>query len=179
MIYRELARDEIPLLAGINRRETIHHIYYFRDGSLVQEEEFWLVPDWGNEQVKRRIKALVALFDQGALFFGAYAGGGLVGMAVLDLNFIGSGSKRLNLSGLWVGEKYRHKGIGKRLFNMAVEQAQCRGALSLYISATPSENTVNFYQSQGCILAEPIDETLYAQEPEDIHFELPLGMIEN
>ena len=105
MIYRKLARDEIPLLAGINRRETIHHMYYFREGSLVLEEEPWLVPDWGNEQVKQRITVLVALFDQGALFFGAYAGGGLVGMAVLDLNFIGSGSKRLNLSGLWVGEK--------------------------------------------------------------------------
>jgi hypothetical protein len=41
----------------------------------------------------------------------------------------------------------------------------------MYISATPSENTVNFYQYLGCVLTEEVDAELFELEPEDIHLE--------
>jgi hypothetical protein len=47
-------------------------------------------------------------------------------------------------------------------------------ARRLYISATPSENTVNFYLRQGCVLARQIDPELFELEPEDIHLEYDL-----
>jgi len=40
-----------------------------------------------------------------------------------------------------------------------------------YISATPSENTMNFCLHQGCVLARNVDQELYALEPDDIHLE--------
>ena len=44
----------------------------------------------------------------------------------------------------------------------------------LYVSATPSENTILFYLSFGCKLASEVDPELFALEPEDIHLELVL-----
>jgi hypothetical protein len=41
----------------------------------------------------------------------------------------------------------------------------------MYISATPSEHTVDFYMRLGCRLAAEPDPELYAFEPEDIHLE--------
>jgi hypothetical protein len=46
-----------------------------------------------------------------------------------------------------------------------------RGAHRLYISATPSENTVNFYVRLGCTVAKEPDSDLSELEPEDIHLE--------
>jgi hypothetical protein len=44
----------------------------------------------------------------------------------------------------------------------------------MYVSATPSLNTVRFYQSLGCRLTELVDPDLFKEEPEDIHLELSL-----
>ena len=57
---------------------------------------------------------------------------------------------------------------------LAVEKARSLGAKKLYISATPSENTVNYYMRLGCILAAEINPELFALEPEDIHLEYNL-----
>jgi hypothetical protein len=45
------------------------------------------------------------------------------------------------------------------------------GAAGLYVSATPSENTVDFYRRRGCRITPDADPELLAPEPEDIHFE--------
>ena len=113
-------------------------------------------------------------FDRGATFFGAFDGSVLVGMAVLGHDFIGSGEGRLNLEGLWVSHIARGRGVGGALSWSAVQDARDRGAQALYVSATPSENSVRFYQSLGCRLAQPVDPALLAKEPEDIHLELIL-----
>ena len=43
------------------------------------------------------------------------------------------------------------------------------------MSATPTGSAVGFYLSRGCVLADPPHPQLFAEEPEDIHFVLPLG----
>ena len=70
-----------------------------------------------------------------------------------------------------VDSGYRKKGMGKVLFEKAVERAETLGARRLYISATPSENTVNFYLHMGCEVTGEIDRELFELEPEDIHLE--------
>ena len=55
------------------------------------------------------------------------------------------------------------------LFEQACAVARTWGAALLYVSATPTENTVNFYLRRGCRLASTPDLELFAQEPEDIH----------
>lgn len=172
LIYRALTRAEISKLSHLNRTETIDHIYYERDGNLLLEKEHYDVPDWSQEDKQRRIAELQAVFDKGATFFGAFDGDVLTGMSVLDHAPVKSGNKRLNLSGLWVSANYRGHGVGKVLFQLAAQEARQRGARVMYVSATPSENTVHFYQNLGCTLADPIDSSLYEKEPEDIHLEL-------
>ncbi len=53
-----------------------------------------------------------------------------------------------------------------------IEKAKELGAKKLYISATPSKNTVNFYMHLGCNLASEINPELYQLEPDDIHLEM-------
>jgi hypothetical protein len=52
-----------------------------------------------------------------------------------------------------------------------VRKARELGTKKLYVSAAPSENIVNFYLRQGCVLAEKADPELFELEPEDIHLE--------
>jgi N-acetylglutamate synthase-like GNAT family acetyltransferase len=61
--------------------------------------------------------------------------------------------------------------LGTHLFELAKATARERGAKRLYISATPSENTVNFYLRLGCAVAGEPDPELLELEPEDIHLE--------
>jgi hypothetical protein len=51
---------------------------------------------------------------------------------------------------------------------LAVERAKELGAKKLYISATPSEHTVNYAMRLGSLLASEIDPELFTLEPEDI-----------
>ena len=108
------------------------------------------------------------------MFWGAFENDILVGGAILESKFIGSQHDTLQLKFLHVSHDYRKRGIATRLFHLAVAKARELGAKKLYISATPSENTVNYYLRLGCVLASEIDPELFALEPEDIHFEYPI-----
>ena len=77
----------------------------------------------------------------------------------------------LQLLFLHVGQAYRDLGLGRRLFGIAKDMAGQKGARRLYISATPSEHTINFYLRLGCIVTREPDVELLALEPEDIHLE--------
>jgi predicted N-acetyltransferase YhbS len=172
--YQKLTRDQIRLFSQIDRSETVSHIYVMRDGTLKLVEHDFVIPDWSAAEKQERIAKLQELYDRGATFFAAFDGPLLAGLAVLDHHFVKTGKKRLNLAGMWVSCGYRGRSIGRTLFQWAAQEAHKQGAYALYISATPSENTVDFYRNLGCSLANPIDPDLFANEPEDIHLELTL-----
>ncbi|HUE99459.1 MAG TPA: GNAT family N-acetyltransferase [Anaerolineales bacterium] len=113
--------------------------------------------------------------DRGGTFWGALENDILIGVAILESKFIGSQHETLQLKFLHVSRDYRKRGIASTLFKLAVEQAKALGATKLYISATPSEHTVNYYMQLGCVLATEIDPELFALEPEDIHLEYVIG----
>ena len=115
---------------------------------------------------------MVDCFDRGGWFHGAFDGGRLVGVAVLESKLIGKSEDQLQLKFLRVSRAYRKQGLGAKLFELAQVTAREGGARRLYISATPSENTVNFYLRLGCTLAREPDPELFELEPEDIHLEL-------
>ncbi len=172
--YHQLARADISQLAQIDRTEIINGIYTWRDGALVLADEQYPVPDWSIAEKQHRIQNLETLFDTGASFFGAFNQDVLVGLSVLDHRPIKTGNKRLNLEGLWVSHTFRGKGVGHKLFHLAAEAALEHGASAMYVSATPSKHTVDFYMRLGCQPAQPIDPDLLTKEPEDIHLELVL-----
>jgi predicted N-acetyltransferase YhbS len=90
---------------------------------------------------------------------------------VLNNKFIGQRRDHLQLEFLHVSNSHRYEGLGASLFEVAGKKAHERGAKWLYISATPLENTVNFYLRRGCSLVATPDPAPFALEPEDIHLE--------
>lgn len=55
-----------------------------------------------------------------------------------------------------------------------IELARTEGKNQVYVSATPTRGTVEFYQSLGFQLTPTPDPELLALEPEDIHMVLNL-----
>jgi len=171
MNIRFLEREEVPQVWQIDRREVIHNIYNLRDGELVLVPEYFDVQGWPPGEVEHYTPVLLDCFDRGGTFWGAFEDGTLVGMAILESKFIGSNGDTLQLKFLHVSRSQRKQGLGTKLFHLAIKHAKSLGAKKLYISATPSENTINFYMRLGCVLATEIDPELFALEPEDIHLE--------
>jgi len=101
----------------------------------------------------------------------AFEGGTLAGVAVVDKQPIASRPDLTELKFLHVSQPYRGTGVGAALFGAAAALAVGWGFKGLYVSGTPSDNTVHFYQRRGCVLAMPPDSRLFELEPEDIHFE--------
>lgn len=171
MIIRSMQRDEIPLVWQINRREIIENIYHLHNGELVLEPEHFDAQGWSPGEAELYTPILLDCFDRGGTFWGAFDDGKIIGTAVLESKFIGANHDTLQLKFLHVSHGARKQGLGKKLFNLAVEKAKALGARKLYISAAPLENTINYYMRLGCVLATEIDAELFALEPEDIHLE--------
>jgi predicted N-acetyltransferase YhbS len=174
VIIRELVREELGDIWTIDRSEVIDSVYHLDDGQLVLQPEHWDMRGWSPGESEAYTPILRACFDRGGTFYGAYEGSELAGVAVLESQFVGRDKDQLQLKFLHVSQIHRKKGWGKILFEKAAGKARSVGAKRLYVSATPSENTVNFYRHLGCVLAEEVDPELFALEPEDIHLEYVL-----
>ncbi len=69
----------------------------------------------------------------------------------------------------YVDADQQGKGIGAKLMQAAKESAKQLEAHQLYISATPSKRTVDFYIKHGAVVLKHPDRQLWELEPEDIH----------
>ncbi len=129
------------------------------------------VTGWPPGEAEKYTPILLDCFDRGGWFYGEFDGPTMVGVVILDSKFIGVRNDQLQLEFLHVSASHRNTGLGRRLFELAKAVARERGAQRLYISATPSRNTIDFYLRLGCTLAAEPDPVLLAREPEDIHLE--------
>jgi predicted N-acetyltransferase YhbS len=174
MLYRVLQRDEITLLWTIDRSEEIFYSYYVEQGQLKKREDYFKATGWPDGEADLYTPILYDCFDRGGLFFGCFEGGHLIGLSVLDMVWLGPKKDLLQLDMLHVDCKYRGQGIGSELFRKAKIAAAEYGALGLYISATPTENTIHFYLKRGATLIDMPDPELFAREPYDIHLVCPV-----
>jgi predicted N-acetyltransferase YhbS len=174
MEFRALERGEIELIWTIDRREVIENIYRLEAGELRLEPHNFDVQGWPPDTPLTTTPLLYESFDRGAEFFGAFDAGALVGAAVVDTRWRGPSRDLLQLELLHVSRDYRARGVGSGLFEQARDAARARGARGLYISATPTENTIRFYDRRVSALISMPDPDLYAREPEDIHLECPV-----
>ncbi len=172
--YRKLRRDEVERIWTIDRREIVERVYRLEDGELRLRPEYHDVRGWPADDVRKMTPLLYEVFDRGGPFFAAFEGDELAGVAVLDTVWRGVGRDLLQLEVMHVGRDYRGRGLGGRLFEQARSAARERGARGLYISATPSENTIHFYQGRGSVVLASPDAELLAFEPDDIHLECPV-----
>lgn len=166
---RNLVRPEVVEAWNIDRSEVIEGFYHLEAGSLVLRPQHVEVSGWPPGEAEKYTPILLDCFDRGGWFHGAFDDARLIGLAVVESRFIGK--RRLQLVFLHVSRAYRGHGLGARLFELASVTARKRGAARLYVSATPSENTINFYTRHGCIISREPDPELFELEPEDIHLE--------
>lgn len=175
---RPLSRRQIANIWAIDRSEVIDGVYYLEEGKLVLKPEHYNMTGWPPGEAEQYTPLLEACFDRGGWFCGLFENDQLIGVAILDSRLIGRDRDQLQLKFLHISRDCRGKGLGRQLFKLAEEEAQRRGAKGLYISATPSEHTVNFYLQSGCRLAAEPDPELYELEPEDIHLDYVLPVSE-
>lgn len=169
IVIRQLQRTELPDIWQIDRREVIQNIYYLEEGELVLKPGYFNMQGWPPGEGDLYTGILLDCFDRGGQYYGAFDGEKIVAAMVLESKFIGPQHDQLQLKFLHVSRDYRKTGLGIQLFDLAVSLALEKGAKALYISATPSENTINFYMNRGCTIAKVVDPELWALEPEDIH----------
>ncbi len=169
---RLLARNEIGDVWTIDRSEVIDRSYRFENGALVLVPDHCVVDGWPPGEPGKYTPILESAHDRGGWLHGLFDDGKLIGAAVLESRFIGRNRDLLQLRFMHLGMPYRNRGLGRRLFDLAKQEAARRGAGGLYISATPSERTIGFYLGLGCRVSDAPDPELLALEPDDIHMEL-------
>ncbi|MHA1907962.1 MAG: GNAT family N-acetyltransferase [Candidatus Thorarchaeota archaeon] len=174
MLYREMSKEELHRVAEIDRREVIEYAYYLQNNKLELKKVDWIVPEWSDSQKSKYHQYLLEVHQRGGFILGAFDDTIIAGIVALDIEFFGRTMEHLNLSGLWVSQPYRNQGVGKQLVNLVKQKAKTLGAKFLYVSATKSKKTVEFYMSCECQLAKVIDPRLFELEPEDIHMECEL-----
>ncbi|MBS4538238.1 GNAT family N-acetyltransferase [Clostridium sp. D2Q-11] len=175
MEYRELKREELTLLREIERSEVVKEVYYCKNNRLSLVDEFYDIQGWDLDELNSFISRLYDIYDRNGTVLGAFDNDKIVGLVALDSKAIGKNNDQLKLDMLYVSSTYRNKGIGKCLMNKISRKAKDLGAKSLYISATPFRNTVDFYSRVGAKLTDEIIKELYDLEPEDIHMVLDLN----
>ncbi len=167
----ELTRAEVPHYWDIDRREVIDNIYYLVDGELVLRPEHYDMHGWPPGESELYTPLLLDCFDRGGWLYGLFDDNTLVAAVVLESKFIGPHHDLLQLKAMHVSSHCRGQGLGRYLFGLAAQKARERGARGLYVSATPSEHTINFYLRLGCKVTPTPDPDLFALEPGDIHLE--------
>lgn len=171
MRIRDLERSDISLVWTIDRAEIIDNVYHHEDGALVLKPEHYAMTGWPRGEAEIYTPLLETCYDRGGTFRGAFEGGKLAGVVVMDSRFIGRHRDQLQIKFLHVDRAWRGTGLGRRLFEEGVEIARGQGARKLYVSATPSENTIGFYMHVGCTVTDDVDGELFELEPRDIHME--------
>lgn len=168
--FRTLKRWEIERIwRDIDRRELVESVYRLKDGKLVLERIDFDVLGWPPGEEEKYQPILQNCFDRGGLFYGAFSEGQLVGVVVLESEFIGADKDQLQLKFLHISRDFRKKGLGRELFTLAADGAREKGARALYVSSCESKNSVDFWMHLGCIITPDVDEDLYRLEPNDIH----------
>ncbi len=142
-----------------------------QDETLALKPDYFDIQGWPPGEPELYTPILFDCYDRSGVFWGAFENETLIGVAILESRFIGSRQDTLQLKFLHVSRDYRKRGIASTLFKLVAEKAKVLRAKKLYISATPSEHTVNYYLRLGCVLATEIDLELFTLEPEDIHLE--------
>jgi GNAT superfamily N-acetyltransferase len=174
--YRELEAHELAQVAEIDRKERIDAVYVQHGSRLDLVEGDRSSPPWdpdghGEHSVAAMQTALEDWVRRGATALGTFDQDRLVGIGVF-LPHLRPGIGQLAF--LYVSDGYRGRGIGGRLAGQLENIARAAGDGAIVVSATPSLNTVRFYEGRGYVpMAEPLPELLEL-EPEDVHMQKAL-----
>ena len=171
--FKELALADINdnLLDEFNRYQKVTRLWVKTDEGWTLTDGDYTV-DWDKEKKDSLIDFFADLIKEGrGHIFGAYFNKNIAGFAVLMNENFGTRGQYIQLKFLHVSLDYRHKGIGKKLFELCVKKAREMGSEKIYISANDSEATQQFYLGLGCKDAEEINQKMADEEPYDRQME--------
>ncbi len=174
IIYKDLSPAELHRIAEIDRAEEIRESYYLHNGQLLLKPDRQIVTHFDQQELDEIIQRQHKLISSGGRVIGAFDDNSLVGVASIDGIKRGFHFNYLKMDILYVSKSTRGQRVGQNLLEQCKTIAKGFGAEKLYISATPTKGTVDFYLKNGAILTKEIDLELFALEPEDIHLELEI-----
>ncbi len=128
---------------------------------------------WAPDTLVQRAAYVREVLQSGGWCIAAMRGESLIGMALLGRR-LGSRGQYIDLDSFHVSAPWRNRGIGKRLFSLACDEARRRGAEKLYISAHSAKETIAAYFALGCTHAAEIDPKHAADELCDMPLEFDL-----
>ena len=173
---KELEINDIKqnLLENFDRYQEIKQYYRNEDGNwIIKDHEF--VGNWDKNRYEEVNNFIVKIINErNGNVFGAYDNEKLIGFAVLLNEKFGSKKQYVELKFIHVSNGYRHKGIGKKLFDFCVKKARDIGINKIYISANTAEESQRFYLGIGCKDAMEINKKLAEDEPYDRQMEYEL-----
>lgn len=173
--FRLLEQSELFRIKEIDRAENIFEYYEYKNGELIIKSACDLVDSFDEEELQEMIQRQHLLIANGGQVIAAFADDILIGVASVERKLRGRRQYYCKMDILYVSNSYRGNKIGHQLVQQCIEVAKAFGAEKLYISATPTKATVDFYLKEGARLVEEIDEELFALEPLDIHLELKVS----
>ena len=148
-------------LDNFNRQQNITRIYVRKGEKYVLEEQLGVM-DWSIDKKREVAHDLV---DSNYISYLALEGDQIVGFMSLVKELV---SERMILDLIQVDMNFRGLGIGQSLWEKAVEEACLNGARELYISACPSEETINFYRAMGADVTDNPIISIANEEPDDL-----------
>ena len=159
----KVSRDAFPEinLDGFNRQQKITRIYVKKGDTYVLEEQPGVM-DWS---IDKKREVAQDLMDSKYISYLAIKEARIIGFMSLVKELI---SERMILDLIQVDKNFRGQGIGRILWEKAVEEARLNGARELYISACPSEETINFYRAMGADVTDNPILSIANDEPDDL-----------
>lgn len=169
----EIKNDKISLnmLDEFNRKQMVSKRFCVKDNKE-KIEAVSFTDDWSTEKKQKIIEQyFMHATEYLGYNAGIYSDSTLIAFLSLDCHPIGLEGEYIQLTMLHVSQEFRNKGLGKILFQHAIEKVESVGAKKLYISAHSAYESQLFYRNQGCIAAKWIDSIAKELEPYDIQME--------
>ena len=170
--YSALSLEDLSKIAEIDRSENISEAYIYKNGQLLIEPVNEIVTAFEPAELASIIENQKYLKQGGGEVIGAFINNTLVGVASIENKKRGLRSEYCKMDILYVSNACRGQKIGQHLVEEIKKVARNYQAKKLYISATPTKATVDFYMKAGARLTKEIDLELFDLEPLDIHLEM-------
>ena len=151
-------------LDDFQRYQVVRQVYRRGEGELVIVDNPF-EEDWTLE--RRRVRAQQILSGD-YLTFCAFEEDRVAGFLMLIPELYDG---RLIVYRFYISREFRRKGYGRALFAKAKEEAKKRQAHSLFISACPAKETIDFYLAMGCFPSDCVMPDFAHTKPHDIPME--------
>lgn len=145
-----------------NNEWELAEVYDLREWN--KDKRLWIT-QYLRQQIERG-GSVVAAFNEDVL----------VGFCCVDGSLMGETARYANVTMLFADDKWKRKGVGKKLFYEICKCAKKMKADKLFISAIPSFETVAFYFNMGCEDAKEIIPE-YTDTEQDRYLEYTLELL--